>query len=248
MGIALTIVIIVAIAAIAWVVIRKLPQISSLHISESPKERLQRLKQHIIVSRVLRKFGLARKKIVSPETWQRISYLVKESYAKLKMLEDTYKTQTAGAKMKLLLSRGSDSIIDDPEVAERCFLDVITIDPRNLSAYEGLSRIYLGKGAFKEAIEVLEFLMKLNPASSGRYMFELAAAFQKRNELKEAWKYATRATEEEPGNPKYLDFLVELAILEGHKKEGQKYLEKLREVNPENAKIEEFRERIASIG
>lgn len=248
MGIVLTIVIIVAIGAIAWVVIRKLPQISSLHISESPKEKLQMLKQHIVVSRMLRKFGDVRKRIVAPETWQRVSYLVKESYAKLKMLEETYKVKTAGAKMKLLLSRGNDSIIDDPEVAERCFLDVITIDPKNLSAYEGLSRIYLGKGAFKEATEVLEFLMKLNSASSGRYMFELAAAFQKHHEPKEAWKYATRANEEESGNPKYLDFLVELAILEGHKKEGQKYLEKLRAVNPENGKIEEFEERMASVG
>ena len=62
-----------------------------------------------------------------------------------------------------------------------------------------------------------------------------------------AGEYGTRAIALESSNPKYLDFLIGLAILEGRKKEGRQYLEKLREVNPENGKIEEFEKRLEEL-
>jgi len=155
---------------------------------------------------------------------------------------------TADAKVKLLLKRGLANIVDDPEVAEQCFLDVITLDAHNLSAYEGLSRIYLGKKQFHEAIEILEFLVKLNPASAGRYLFDISEALHGSGDTARAWHYAMQAVTAEPSNPKYLDFSVELAILGKHGREGEQYLKRLFEVNPENAKVEEFRARLKELG
>lgn len=239
--------ILLALGAIGVVVIRKLPQLSSLHIQASSQEKLKRLKKDIVVARILRRISNTKKKIVTPENWQRVMYLVKDAYAKLKVLEDKYKVHTAEAKVTLLLKRGLVNIIDDPEVAEQCFLDVITLDAHNLGAYEGLSRIYLSKKQFHEAIEILEFLVKLNPASAGRYFFDLSEAIYGSGDIAQAWHYAEEAVRVEPSNPKYLDFSVELAILGEHGREGAQYLKHLSEVNPGNAKLEEFRTRLNAL-
>ena len=243
----MVILILAALGAIGFVVIRKVPQLSALHVEESPKEKIKRLKANLVVQRMMRKIEQGKKKLIAPETWQRVQYLLAETYRKIKILEEKYKVRTADAKVKMFLKRGRENIIDDPELAESCFLDVITLDPRDLEAYEGLFQIYRARKSFHETNEILEFLMKLNPASAGRYLFEVAEAMLQSGDQQGAWGYGTRAIALEAANPKYLDFLIGLAILEGRKKEGSEYLEKLREVNPENGKIGEFEERIKNL-
>lgn len=239
--------IVAAIAAIAVVVVRKFPQLASMNIEQSPAEKLKRVKEKIVVKRMLRQIQVAKKKIVAPENWARVKYVVRDAYQKLKLLEEKYKVHTSEGKIQLLLKRGRGALADDLELAEQCFLDVITLDPRNLESYEALLHIYLGKKQVQEAIELLDFLVKLNPASSGRYLFEVAGALLRAEDSAGAWQYAVQAISFEPTNPKYLDFLIELAILEEHKREGEKYLEKLREVNPENGKIEDFERRLGEL-
>lgn len=236
-----------ALGAIAWVLIRKLPQLSSLTFEVSPKEQWKQLKKHLVVERAARRLRGLGEKLIAPQTRQRASRLLQESYQKLKEVEEKYRVRTAEAKVDLLLKRGRQAISEDPDSAEQCFLETITLDPRNLEAYEGLFHIYLKKKSFSEAQEVLEFLGKLNPASAGRYVFELATALLQAEDRRKAWQYATQALTFEPTNPKYLDFCLELAILEGHKREAQKYLAKLREVNPENGKIADFETRIKEL-
>lgn len=241
------ILIIIGLAAIAWVIIPKFPQLRSLEIEETAQDKLKRLKNNLVVGRILRQARELEQRIFSRETRARISYLMKDSYTKLKALEDRYRTHTVGAKVQLLLKRGEANIADDPEFAEKCFLDAISLDARNLTAYEGLSRIYLEKHSLDEAIQVLEFLIKINPGAAHQYLFDIAEAYLKAENLDLAATYGKRAQSEEPENPKYLDFLTEVAILGGDKKEGEKYLEKLREVNPENAKIDELQKRLEAI-
>lgn len=237
----------IALGVIIVISVRKFPQLASMQIEQSPAEKLKKVKAHIAVERMIRSMRKARKKIIAPEHWARIKYLLVESYSKLKLLEEKYKMRTSEAKVQLLLKRGRGAIHDDPELAEQCFLDILTLDPRNLEAYEALLQIYLAKKNISEAVELLDFLEKLNPASSGRYLFEVASALLQAGNQQDAWKYATQSVAFEPDNPKYLDFLIELAILDKRKREGDKYLEKLREVNPENGKIAEFEKQIAEI-
>ena len=234
----------IAVSIIALVVVRKLPQLASLHIEESSREKLKQLKKSLIVSRMIRKLEAVKKKVIAPETWQRVQYIVRQSYTRLKMLEEKYRANTADAKIKILLKRGLANIVDDPELAEQCFLDVITLDPRNLDAYEGLSQIYLERKNMHEAQEIAEFLIKINPAARVRYFFELAQKFLQIGDGAEAWKYALQSVNIEPANPKYLDFIIELAILQGSTQDGREYLERLRGVNPENAKLTDFEERL----
>lgn len=243
----LIILVILSFGAIAWVVVPKLPQLLSFTVDDSPKEKLKRLKTNLVMSRLGRKVKAVEKKIIAPETRRRIGYLVRDSYAKLKVLEENYRASTSEAKIKLMLKRGQDNIAVDSDLAEQCFLDVVSIDKHNLAAYEGLSQIYLSKKSFREAIEILEFLMKLNPASSDKYLFDIAQAYMLSGNLAGAREYGERAIALEPENPRYLDFFAELAILEGNKREGGQFIRKLQRVNPENAKIAEFARRIKDL-
>lgn len=51
----------------------------------------------------------------------------------------------------------------------------------------------------------------------------------------------------EPSNPRYLDLLLDTCILEGAKKRAQEILAALKEVNPDNQKLQALAGRIASI-
>ena len=48
----------------------------------------------------------------------------------------------------------------------------------------------------------------------------------------------------EPNNPKYLDKVIELAIVAGDKGLAKKTLKRLKEINAENAKLSDFKEAI----
>lgn len=238
---------VVGLSMIGWIVVRKAPQLASMNVEESPSERVRNLKKKIVAAKALRRLQALKKHAFSLEHWERARKTVGQALARLKMLEEKYKSSTTETKVQLLLNRAFQALADDPDGAEQYFLEVVTLEPHNLQAYEGLAQIYLAKRAFKEAQEVAQFLMKLNPASSGRYVFTLASAYGEAEDRKSAWKYATQAVSFEPANPKYLDFLTELAILEKRQREANKYLENLKAVNPENGKILDFEKRISEL-
>lgn len=243
----LIILILIALGAIAWVVVPKFSLLSSLRVQQSPKDKLKQLKKNIVVGRLLRKAKAIEEKLLAPETRRKVKDLVKDSYTKLKVLEEKYRAHTGEAKGEMLLKRGQDNIVDDPELAEQCFIEVINLDRRNLEAYVGLFQIYLAKKKFDEVGEVVDFLIKINPASADKYVFSLAEAYLQNGDIKTARKYGEQALKIEVGNPRYLDFMTDLAILDNNKKQAEAYLERLEETNPENAKIAEFKERIKGL-
>lgn len=51
----------------------------------------------------------------------------------------------------------------------------------------------------------------------------------------------------EPTNPRHLDLLIEACILGGDKRRAEEVFEALKDANPENMKLEEFRERIIAL-
>lgn len=237
----------VAISVIITIIARKFPLLASMEIKDSQAEKLKQLKKNILIARIARQTRLVRKKIMAPENWERVRYLVGDAFRKFKELEEKYRSRTTEAKLNILLKKGRANMADDPEFSEQCFLEVITLDPHNLEAYEALFRIYLSRRNLSEAVELLEFLIKINPGMAGRYVFDIAAAILESGDIKQSWNYAQQAISFEPENPKYLDLIIELAILNGRRREGEKFLRKLREVNPENGKIEEFEKRLTDM-
>jgi len=109
---------------------------------------------------------------------KRALYLLKTAYhavyLKLVRLEKFYKqakspfsamAPSIKERIKLLLDDGRSLVRDMKWAdAERRFLEVLTLDNRNLDAYKGLGGIYLKQKLYPQAKETFEFLLKLRQA------------------------------------------------------------------------------------
>jgi tetratricopeptide (TPR) repeat protein len=73
---------------------------------------------------------------------------------------------------------------------------------------------------------------------------ELGRVYLAMGEPQKAFEQFRTALQEEPYNPKYLDYFLEASILVGDAETAEEALRGLETVNPGNAKLEDFRERI----
>lgn len=110
-----------------------------------------------------------------------------------------------------------------------------------------LSELSEERGKINEAIHYLEKAVSTNDSLSPRF-YHLAELLQKVEQPEVAIEAVSQAVELEPKNPKYLDLLIEIAIICGNRQMATKGFEELRLVNPDNQKLAEFKERIEKIG
>jgi len=94
-------------------------------------------------------------------------------------------------------------------------------------------------GYYRKAV----FLNKRRP----NVLMKLAMLLRDIGQVEEAVACAQEAVEQEPQNPKYLDFLVDASILLQDKTLAKEALAHLYRVNPENQKISSFEERIEAL-
>ncbi|MDP3985583.1 MAG: tetratricopeptide repeat protein [bacterium] len=132
------------------------------------------------------------------------------------------------------------------EEAERKYIAIITLDNRNVDAYEGLGNLYLTMQKYPEAEEALRFILKFRPqdASVRVSLGEVALGQRKPERALEEFRKAITLR---PGNPKYLDYFIETAILVGDRASAEEGLTLLRESNPENQKIIEWGRKIGEL-
>lgn len=139
-------------------------------------------------------------------------------------LEDTYESETEGDM-------------------ERKYLEVLSLDPKNIDAYEGLGRLYFKQKDFEHAKEIFEHILRLGTNKLDHFL-DLAESWQALEKYREAKGVLINALKKEPRNPKVIDRLIEIAILLKDRITAKNYLQQLKDVNPENKKIKEFAERI----
>ncbi len=203
-------------------VLRHLPDISSLRLETLPEERERKQKEHILNQRLARKIN-------SFKEWARkrsrpLLCFFREQffglYKKILHYENIHKEKNVNAThseindipddISSLLFRAEEFLEKDQyDEAEKIFIEVIKNDSKNISAYSGLALLYQKKGDYDLAFETIQYLVKIQPS-----------------------------------HPKFLDALAELSIIRGDKKSAQEALLRLKEVNPDNAKIEVFQTRI----
>ncbi|MDD2758377.1 MAG: tetratricopeptide repeat protein [Patescibacteria group bacterium] len=106
-----------------------------------------------------------------------------------------------------------------------------------------LGEIAEERGRTEEAIQYYEQATVINDSLSPRF-YHLAELLRKSDQPDIALEAIAQAVELEPKNPKYLDLLIETAIICGNKTLAEKNFEELRLVNPENHKLNEFKEKI----
>lgn len=112
--------------------------------------------------------------------------------------------------------------------------------------YAELGQVATGEGKFEEAKRDLEKSIVFN-GHVAQHHLDLCRVNLSLGDGAAAFEHCRSAVELEPNNPKFLDALVETSIVVGKKEWARDAYEKLRAVNPENQKLDEFAGRIENM-
>ncbi len=129
------------------------------------------------------------------------------------------------------------------EEALETYRFVLQIEPDDDSVMVKVAEIAESQGDLEEAIQYYQQATVINDSLAPRF-YHLAELLLKVGQPAVAKDSAIQAVQLETKNPKYLDLLVETAIICGDKPLAQVYFNELRLVNPENKKLEDFFQRI----
>ncbi len=129
------------------------------------------------------------------------------------------------------------------EEARQTLLFLTRIEPDDDAAFVKLAEIAESQGDLEEAINCYQKAVLINDAVSPRF-YHLTELLLKVNQPLVAREAIVQAIELEPQNPKYLDLLIETAIICHDKDLALKGYNDLRIVNVENQKLDGFRDRI----
>jgi Tfp pilus assembly protein PilF len=240
----LGIMLLLGLGIILWVVLRKIPQLRVIDVESIPKERERKVKEQLILSRFQRSGGVKLQKVakISSGVVGAISRQ-EQYYQKLKRSGDEgthrYSDETVRARLE-----EADVLVKQEEFipAEKIFIDIISHNPKSVDGYEGLGNMYLVNDQLDQARETLQFALRLSPddASLNVSMAELENT---QGNQKAALPYLKRAVTKRSKNPRYLDYYIETALDVGSLKDAREGIQALKDVNPDNKKIEEFEAR-----
>lgn len=130
--------------------------------------------------------------------------------------------------------------------AKETYLFLLQLSPQDDSVMVKLGDIAKEYKEIDEAISWYEKAVLINPHLASRFG-RLAEFFQEIERYDSAIVAIEEALDLEEKNPKYLDTLLELAILVRNKNFAERALQQLRLVNPENQKLDTFKERIRAL-
>jgi Flp pilus assembly protein TadD len=120
---------------------------------------------------------------------------------------------------------------------------ILKLDPENENAIASLAKISKLSGDFVAARDLYLKAITINDKVA-RYFSELGVIFKNLNEEELAFNNFLKANALEPNSPRTLDFLIDSSIILKKKELAETLLQKLREVNSDNQKLQEFEEKI----
>ena len=254
--------ILLSLAIILAIIYRKLPLLASFDVNSIPEEKAAETKTKIMEQRLARKFKFFYSKIIP--FFNTIGNLfqrkIKVFSEKISAWEEKYKTkpqkealvtkeefETFEKKIGAGLKESQELVNRESyEEAEKKYLEILSSDPKNIEAYRGLGNIYFLQTQYEEAKQTFIHILKLNKADSFAN-FELAEVFARMENYDEAIMNLEKALDLEPNNPKYLDLLITISLIIKDKNLAKQSLQRLKEANPDNAKIKEFQTQIKEL-
>jgi len=205
-----------------------------------------------------------------------VSTFFKWSYKKLIEFKDNYNKEDEivngdrGKVVAKLFSEAEDFIKEeDLNGAENRYIEIIGIDSKNIKAFKNLGRLYFDRKNYNEAKETLEHALRLlekdyeeasmeggtkeegeteniNSQIAAIYV-DLSEICQAMEDYEEAQKAIGKALKIEPNNPRYLDTKLEISIINKDKASALDAYDKLKEVNPDNQKLDDFQTQIKEL-
>lgn len=247
----LTVIFFVALGVLIWIAWQKFPQLRILdpnrHISQSKE-----LKRDLTRKRVERATSKPAKQLhqsVLKPGWLKTQEWFRRMAGKLTAVERSYQEKQrkeVAAQMgtdltEQFIAEAAELMKDEHwDRAEKKLIDVIRDNPRSVTAYETLGRLYFLKKDYELAKETFSFLVQKLAKDDASAIASLGEVEEKLGNAIGAHKHFKKARDLSPNNPRYLDFFIRSAIAIGKKHEAMSALDKLREVNADNKKIDHF--------
>lgn len=123
---------------------------------------------------------------------------------------------------------------------------LIKLGKADATIYADLGAVAREQGKLEEAKGELLRSISMESRLAPAYV-DLGLVYDSMGEHERAVEAFARAVELEPANPRNLDLLLEESIIVGNKNLAEDAFLKLREANPENQKLREFKKRIDEI-
>lgn len=229
----------------------------------------RRLKRKILDTKnkmlpFLRKFGKFLKM-----SWEKVHGRVAQMEQRYRTKVDSMSSeQQEDVKQKIRrLLEEADKLTEEEKWSdgEKKYIEVLSWDAQNINAFMGLGEMYFEDRNFSQAQETFVYLIKLIRADKegeeaisafstpltdtqiNEVFYDYAVCLQNDEEHPKAIEQVKIIVERDEKNPKFLDKLVELSILAKDRSTAFRTLSKLKEVNPENQKIESFEEQIFAL-
>lgn len=203
------IIIILALAIIIVVLVKKYPKLVLLDVDNLPEFKQEKKKDEFIKKRVEKRAQQKqqeRKNQLKPVVNQfkgiQSKFRKYVGSVERKVVEETQKrhasaspakkTQRRMSAMQLLQSGDHAFSLEDYDLAEKKYIEALRIDNKSKQAYQGLSKVYFKQGQYKEAEETSKFLLHLNPKDEDTLM-QLGFACEEQGKLADAVDYYQRA-------------------------------------------------------
>ena len=254
------ILIMVCLMIVIFIIFKKFPALAVLDVENIPEEKEQQIKERIIKSRIKRKFTSLDRLFGS------LSSFFASVYNKVwSKLEDFKKRQekiidkesmsenSEGEQIKILFSQ-TESLVKDYKLneAEQKLIEIISIDDKNLNAFSELGELYHEEGKLQEAKQTLLYALKLAEIENikveqSKINYNLALIAKDFNDVDGAILYLLKALDIDSNNPRYLDLMLDLCIIKKDHSLAEEYLDRIKEVNPENQNIIKWEEEIGNL-
>lgn len=253
------ILILISLSVIIAISVRKFSVLANLDTENIPAEKEAKFKERIISNRLKRNFfkwSAKLMKIIRP-AGAAAGKFFKWIYKKLHELKEDYKREETvlseddiKQKIKAFFDEAEGfKKQDDLIAAEKKYIDIIGLESRNIKAFDALARLYFERKEYKEAKQTFGHVLKLKEDNEEidqlpQTYFDLALVCEAAGNLDEGMDNLKKALKLEPNNPRYLDIMLEISIINKDKVSALEAYNKLSEVNPDNQKLAVFKARI----
>lgn len=265
------IIILISLSVIIVIVVRKFSALASLDVDNIPAEKEARFKEKLISERLKRSFmkwGFKFQKNFSPVLTS-ISKSLSWSYDMLKEIKEKYGPQKKLTEVDLdkkisdLYSKTEELIKNDNFAeAEKNLIEIIGISSKDLKAFKMLAELYYDKKNYEEAKQTYEHVLHLiddniqkegdnvsqeSLSEKAEVYFDLSLICRDSGIANESSQNIKKALEIEPNNPRFLDTLLEISIINKDKDSALEAFDKLKKADPENKKLVEIEEKIKEL-
>jgi len=240
-----------ALALLAWRYLLKFPLVARVDADNLPATKQQQTKKNILDQRLRRLFSnktvnirQRAKSIIqllrSLLTGLYHDLLNKERELKAKRMQARTVTavgqSSLAERIKNLIDEAQELYRQDNLVeAEKRYLEIISLDPKNVPAFEGLGDLYLQQRKYQEARETFDYLLRLTDAEAHFYD-KLGQVAKAQGRLQEAEAQFIKSVELNNQNAGYLFDLAEVYRLEGEYDKTADYLKQALAIEPNNPK------------